>query len=53
MRDFAGGSYTAFEKNSGRPPHDAALHRLFVLCSRPAGVNLPKENHAQIFFSEP
>src|ERR1700733_1332254 len=53
MRDFAGWSFTAFQKNWGRPPHDAALHRPFVPCSHPAGVNLPKENCSQLFFSEP
>jgi hypothetical protein len=36
LRDFAGWSrIQLFQKNWGRSPHDAALHRLFVLCSRP------------------
>ena len=47
--DFTGRSYTAFQKNRGRPPHDATLHWLFV----PLAVNLPKENRPQLFFSEP
>jgi hypothetical protein len=54
MRDFAGWPYYSFSENWGRAHRtDTAPHWLFVPCSRPAGVNLPKENRSQLLISEP